>query len=79
MVLQAARLEGQAKDKAAAVAVIRATDERELWHADLDALLEALDVEDAKMDKRAALLAKQKTAAGGARKVRGAACIPAER
>jgi hypothetical protein len=63
--LQAAKLEGQANDKAAAVAVIQGTDERDLWRRDLDALLETLDAEDAKMDKRASLLAKQKTAAGG--------------
>jgi hypothetical protein len=47
------------------VAVIQGTDERDLWRRDLDALLETLDTEDAKMDKRASLLAKQKTAAGG--------------
>ena len=51
------------------MAVIQGTDERDLWRRDLDALLETLDTEDAKMDKRASLLAKQKTAAGG-RKVR---------
>ena len=63
---QAAKLEGQqAKDKAAAAAVIQGTDERDLWRGGLDALLEALPVEDAKMDKRASLLAEQKTAAGG--------------
>lgn len=47
------------------MAVIQGTDERDLWRRDLDALLETLDTEDAKMDKRASLLAKQKTAAGG--------------
>jgi hypothetical protein len=47
------------------VAVIQGTDERDLWRRDLDALLETLDAEDAKMDTRASLLAKQKTAAGG--------------
>ena len=36
---QAARLDAAAKEKAEAVEVVRATDEHELWHADLDAFL----------------------------------------
>lgn len=52
------------------VEAIKATEERDLWRADLNALLEALDVEDTKMDRRASLLAKQKSGAAGSRKVR---------
>jgi len=37
---QAAKLEAQAREKAAAVTTIRATDERDLWRGDLDAFLE---------------------------------------
>lgn len=53
------------------MATIRATDERDLWRADLDAFLETLDTEDAKDAKRAELLARQKTSAGRGKKASG--------